>query len=92
MITRGKWYVIGHAPAVFSKVEDNDGEAIAVADCRSVDVDEATARDNAQLIAAAKELLDACIEVENCGKRLPSVKVRCQVRAAIRKALAGETE
>ncbi len=88
MITPGKWYVV-KGPAVMAEWEN--GDSLGVADCRTVDVAKADAGDNARLIAAAKDLLDACIEVDNCGNRLPSVKVRRMVTAAIRKALAGET-
>ena len=43
--------------AVMSGLETN---TVAVADCRTVDVDYATAEANAHLIAAAPDLLTAC--------------------------------
>jgi hypothetical protein len=89
VITPGKWYVV-RGPAVMAEDPDDPSNTRGVADCRTVDVDEQSARDNARLIAAAKELLDACIEVDACGNRLPSKKVRAQVMQAIRKALSGE--
>lgn len=41
---------------------------------------------NARLIAAAPELLDALIELDDCGGEIPSWSTRDKVRAAIAKA------
>jgi hypothetical protein len=54
MYTAGPWHVARVWPTVFSK------NGIGVADCRTVDVSQETAFENARLIAAAPELLEAC--------------------------------
>lgn len=58
--TGGKWYKTS-LPIVMSKINENPYDAVGIADCRTVDVDDPTAHANAEFIVRACNSHDALL-------------------------------